>query len=322
MWTRTATALHRSTSLALAGCTALALTVALPAVADAARQTVVAGNARFQVLSPGLIRTEYAGDGRFEDSGTFNAVGRGTFPATPFTSSVSGGVLTIRTSTTTLTYRLGSGPFDAGNLGVRLNAGPAPVAAAPWHHLICAAGALCEGEDLPADGLGVANDHAGYTGAGFLAGFQTRRRADDRGRPVPRGRDVHARRPIRRRCRRRRQARAPHAEPVRRRRPGPHAELRPDCRLEYLGARHDSRHPRRRASRRAARPCRGRLREHQPRQLRRARIRCGLPARHSARVRRLRVRHAAVKPNPGCLAAQPWWRPTIPGTPGAVSSPN
>jgi hypothetical protein len=149
------------------------VTVATPAVAGPARQTVTAGNARFQVLSPTLIRTEYAGDGRFTDAATFNAVGRGAFTPTPYTSTVANGVLTIRTSATTLTYRLNSGPFDGGNLELRTTAGATPVLAAPWRHLTCAAGARCEAEDLTTDGLGVATDHSGYTGEGFLAGFES-----------------------------------------------------------------------------------------------------------------------------------------------------
>ncbi|SFW83041.1 TIM-barrel domain-containing protein [Amycolatopsis australiensis] len=152
---------------------AAVVTVAAPAGAGPVRQTVTAGNARFQVLSPTLIRTEYAGDGRFTDAATFNAVGRGSFTPTPYTSTTANGVLTIRTSATTLTYKLGSGPFDAGNLRITTSAGAAPVTAAPWHHLTCAVGALCEAEDLTADGLGVATDHSGYTGEGFLAGFES-----------------------------------------------------------------------------------------------------------------------------------------------------
>ncbi|MEV6872405.1 TIM-barrel domain-containing protein [Amycolatopsis sp. NPDC051128] len=165
--------LHLACALAVAAGAVAAVTVATPAAAGPARQTVTAGNARFQVLSPTLIRTEYAGDGRFQDSATFNAVGRGAFTPTPYTSAVSGGVLTIRTSATTLTYRLDSGPFDGGNLEVRTTAGAAPVLAAPWHHLTCAVGARCEAEDLTADGLGVATDHVGFTGEGFLAGFES-----------------------------------------------------------------------------------------------------------------------------------------------------
>lgn len=156
---------------ALAVAAGAAVAVATPVAA--ASQTVTAGNARFQVLSPTLIRTEYAGDGHFQDSATYNAVGRGGFTPTPFTTTTSGGVLTISTSAATLTYRLDSGPFDAGNLRLRTTAGPAAVTAAPWRHLTCAVGALCEAEDLVADGLGVATDHTGYTGEGFLAGFES-----------------------------------------------------------------------------------------------------------------------------------------------------
>ncbi|UOX91733.1 carbohydrate-binding protein [Amycolatopsis sp. FBCC-B4732] len=170
MRTRTARALRLTCVVAVAAAT---VTVATPATAAPRRQTVTAGNARFQVLSPTVIRTEYAGDGRFTDAATFNAVGRGSFTPTPYTSTVSGGVLTIRTSATTLTYRLDSGPFDGGNLEVRTTAGATPVLAAPWRHLTCRTGALCEAEDLTADGLGIATDHRGYTGEGFLAGFES-----------------------------------------------------------------------------------------------------------------------------------------------------
>lgn len=134
--------------------------------------TVTSGNARFQILSPTLIRTEYAGDGRFVDSATFNAIGRSSFTPTPYTSTSSGGVLTIRTSALTMRYQEGTGPFDAQNLTVALQAGAAPVTATPWQRLTCTLDALCEAEDLAYNGLAVASDHSGYTGSGFLAGFQ------------------------------------------------------------------------------------------------------------------------------------------------------
>ena len=38
--------------------------------------TVTSGHARFEVLSPTLIRMEYAGDDTFTDAATFNAIGR------------------------------------------------------------------------------------------------------------------------------------------------------------------------------------------------------------------------------------------------------
>ena len=47
--------------------------------ADTQPQTVISGDARFEVLSPTLIRTEYAGDAKFTDAATFNAIGRDDF---------------------------------------------------------------------------------------------------------------------------------------------------------------------------------------------------------------------------------------------------
>jgi VCBS repeat-containing protein len=137
--------------------------------------SVTSGRARFEILSPTLIRTEYADDGVFTDKATFNAIGRDTFGRPAYTTSKSHGWLTIRTSAMTLSYRVGSGPFNTQNLSVRLPAGRAgkdAVTATPWQRLTCTPGALCEAEQLPHSGPGVASDHKGFTGSGFLAGFQ------------------------------------------------------------------------------------------------------------------------------------------------------
>ena len=134
--------------------------------------TVTSGNARFQVLSPTLIRTEYAQDGKFTDAATFNAIGRNDFTPPSYNARTSNGWLTIQTSAMTLRYQVGSGPFDAQNLSVHLSAGRDPVTAAPWHRLTCTPGALCEAEQLPYSGLNFASDHKGSTGSGFLAGFE------------------------------------------------------------------------------------------------------------------------------------------------------
>lgn len=168
---------RRLTAIALAsGLAAMMATGTAEASADAPTShrtaSVTSGNARFQILSPTLIRTEYAQDGKFTDSATFNAVGRTAFAPTSYTSSTSDGWLTISTSALTLRYQEGSGPFDAQNLSVRLSAGGSPVSATPWHRLTCALGALCEAEQLSYSGVGVASDHTGYTGSGFLAGFE------------------------------------------------------------------------------------------------------------------------------------------------------
>jgi hypothetical protein len=134
--------------------------------------TVTAGKARFQVLSPTLIRTEYAGDARFVDARTFNVIGRGAFAPTRFTSTKADGWLTIRTDALTLRYRLDSGPFSTDNLTVSLRAGRTPVTATPWRRLTCDVGTLCEAEEQTYAGAAVAADHTGHTGAGFVAGFE------------------------------------------------------------------------------------------------------------------------------------------------------
>src|SRR5688572_27180815 len=66
------------------------------------------GPARFQVLSPTLIRLEYADDGNFEDRPTLTVPIRRAEPAEVRTR-VRKGVREIRTSNVLLRYRLGSG---------------------------------------------------------------------------------------------------------------------------------------------------------------------------------------------------------------------
>ena len=71
--------------------------------------TVIAGDARFEVLESGLVRLEYSPTGNFEDSPTVNVLDR-RFDVPPYTVSEANGVLTVRTSALTLRYQLGSGP--------------------------------------------------------------------------------------------------------------------------------------------------------------------------------------------------------------------
>ncbi len=170
--------------LAVAAATAavlgLGLAVAVPQTADAApvtaaKKAIVSGNARFEVLSPTLIRTEYAGDATFLDAATFNAVGRDGFAKPAYTSKVVAGWLTIDTNVVTLRYQVGSGPFTATNLTVTLDDGGQQITAAPWTQSAapaCTVGARCEAEDLDTSGLKLATDHSGYSGSGFVAGFE------------------------------------------------------------------------------------------------------------------------------------------------------
>ena len=141
---------------------------------SAADSSIISGDARFEVLSPTLIRTEYAGDAKFVDAATFNAIGRDSFATTPVTQAVVDGWLTIKTSAVTLAYKVGSGPFTDDNLRLTEANGAQTVTAAPWASITaptCTFDLLCEAEDLDFKGLSLATDHTGYTGHGFVGGF-------------------------------------------------------------------------------------------------------------------------------------------------------
>ncbi|MBT0769047.1 carbohydrate-binding protein [Kineosporia sp. J2-2] len=169
---------RRSRLLLALGLTAALLLPTAQAQAQAVPKGAVVtdGQARFQVLSPTLIRTEFAGDEKFVDAGTFNVVGRQKFGQTRFTSRRSNGWLTIDTGKLLLRYKTGSGAFGDDNLRISLKAGEQAVEASPWAgsgSRDCAFGELCEAEDLSLDGLGTATNHSGYTGKGFVAGFES-----------------------------------------------------------------------------------------------------------------------------------------------------
>ena len=168
------------TASLLAGLTGLgtiapaAAAPAAGAVADA--QTVTEGDARFQVLSPTLIRTEHAEGGDFTDEPTFNVVGRDAFTPTEFTTTRADGVLTIDTGEAVLRYEIGSGAFAADNLTLSLTTGSGQeVVASPWQQedpAVCELDTRCEAEDLDLVGLAPATNHTGATGDGFVAGFE------------------------------------------------------------------------------------------------------------------------------------------------------
>lgn len=90
--------------------------------------TVIAGNARFTVLTPRLIRMEWAADGQFEDRATLGFVNR-RLPVPAFTKTVSGNKTIIKTSDVTLTYT-GKGKFAADNLTVSFQMNGRTVT---WH---------------------------------------------------------------------------------------------------------------------------------------------------------------------------------------------
>jgi alpha-glucosidase (family GH31 glycosyl hydrolase) len=76
-----------------------------------------AGNARFEFLTPSLVRMEYSPRGRFIDAPTA-VVRKRDWPAVEVTSTRSGGWLILATRAMTLRYRLDTGAFSAANLSV------------------------------------------------------------------------------------------------------------------------------------------------------------------------------------------------------------
>jgi len=85
-------------------------------VADPAA-VVVSGNARFTVLTPRLIRMEWAEDGRFEDRASLVFIHR-RLPVPGYEVDRDDGWLRIRTDALTLRYREGGGVFGPTNLEV------------------------------------------------------------------------------------------------------------------------------------------------------------------------------------------------------------
>jgi len=96
----------------------LALTGPLACAAAAGGTTaVVAGNARFEFLTPTLVRLEYSPSGAFTDAPTA-VVQRRDWPPVKVQSHERDGWLTIASDALTVRYRLGSGAFSAATLAV------------------------------------------------------------------------------------------------------------------------------------------------------------------------------------------------------------
>jgi Glycosyl hydrolases family 31/Domain of unknown function (DUF5110) len=120
-------------SLLIRACASLVTAVAavaLPAGASARSFAVRDGRVRFEILTPSLIRMEYAQDRRFENAPTLTAT-RSRLPVPRFSTETRGGWLVIRTRRVILRYRLGSGPFGAANLRLTLKRGGRRVTVAP-----------------------------------------------------------------------------------------------------------------------------------------------------------------------------------------------
>src|SRR5689334_8064215 len=111
----------------------LALFANIPSgVARAQTSNIVTeGNARFTILSPTLIRMEYAADGAFDNGTTFNVVNR-SFPVPSYTTQVVSGWREIQTSNLLVRYQQGSGAFGPSNITVQLTVNGAAVTAQPF----------------------------------------------------------------------------------------------------------------------------------------------------------------------------------------------
>src|SRR3569833_720787 len=158
------------TGLAAAAAVVVAVP-ATPASAASAAVSVTDGSARFDVLTPTLIRLEYAGDGAFTDATTFNAVNRSFTPPAYTTTVTADGYREIRTSALTLRYKQNSGPFTASNLSVAISTTGAT--ARPVFPSYCPVSVACEGEDALSTGnVTPAYDHTGFTGTGFASGYE------------------------------------------------------------------------------------------------------------------------------------------------------
>src|SRR4051794_40574517 len=108
----------------LAGLLVGASLLTVPSLAEAG--TVRDGHARFEGLSPTLIRLEDADDDRFEDGRTMTAVNRAFAPVS-FQTFTPGDARVIPTAAMTLRYRRGSGPFTQQNVSIDVRGGQSPV---------------------------------------------------------------------------------------------------------------------------------------------------------------------------------------------------
>jgi len=132
--------------------------------------TVMAGDARFEVLGDGLIRLEYSPVANFEDSPTVNVVDR-RFPVPRYDTSVADGWLTIATSTARVRYKLGSGPFGPANLSVSYSDDGQGQTVSPDWQDECPFDQACDaGAAALAGPANIQTDHSGYDSvAGFIA---------------------------------------------------------------------------------------------------------------------------------------------------------
>ena len=129
------------------------------------------GDVRVEVLAPSLLRLEYSPSQHFENSPTVNALNR-RMPVPPYSFSTSGGWLTVRTSSATLRYKLGSGPFTPLNTSLQLSVGGRTSTVAPTWDWECTFGQLCQaGAASLGGGATLSQTFPGYQSTAGYAGF-------------------------------------------------------------------------------------------------------------------------------------------------------
>lgn len=138
------------------------------------RATVLAGDARFEVLAPDVIRLEYSPTGSFLNEPTFNVLDR-NLSVPPYAATRRNGWLTIRTRGMILRYKLGSGAFSTVNTQVTL-LGKTAVGTSgvtPSWEWECTFGQVCQsGSATLAGAASLASNHTGYASpAGFVANY-------------------------------------------------------------------------------------------------------------------------------------------------------
>ena len=95
-------------------------------VADPAA-VIIQGHARFTVLTPQLIRIEWAADGKFEDHASLVFINR-RLPVPKYSHEFGGGKLTLKTDALTLTYTpKADGRFTSDNLTIEFTVDGKPV---------------------------------------------------------------------------------------------------------------------------------------------------------------------------------------------------
>ena len=129
------------------------------------------GDVRVEVLTPSLLRLEYSSSQHFENGPTVNALNR-RMPVPPYAVSKSGGWLTVRTTSATLRYKLGSGPFTSRNTSLRLSVGGRTSTVAPTWEWECTFGQVCQaGAATLSGGATLSQTFTGYQSTAGYAGF-------------------------------------------------------------------------------------------------------------------------------------------------------